>query len=87
MDIKIYYDRKTDSSIITKPAYLVNYESRIVDDFEKISSINTSNDHLTSLEAKSFYYKIDENGVDSTNVQLNGLNNLWLNTKKCLLTK
>lgn len=87
MDINIYYDRKTDSSIITRPAYLVNYESRIVDDFEKISSIDTSTDHLTSLEAKSFYYKIDENGLNSSKVQLNGLNNLWLNTKKCLLTK
>ncbi len=78
-DVKIYYSNKTESSLITKPTFLVNYSNRLPDSFEMLEGIETPTDHLTSLEAKSFYYKIDgENTVNSNKTQLNGLNNLLI---------
>tara|TARA_R110002012_G_scaffold295139_1_gene491549 strand:+ start:331 stop:600 length:270 start_codon:yes stop_codon:yes gene_type:complete len=81
-DVKIYYDKKNDNSLITKPALAENYSRRIPDNFENLNGLEVNNDHLTSLESKNFYYKVDgENTVESVSTKLNGLNNLWLNLR------
>jgi hypothetical protein len=84
--VKVYYDRKKiEASLITKPAFLENYSRRIADNFEKIESLETSNDHLISLEAKDFYYIIDGEPINTIRVDLNGLNNSYLNENTKLL--
>lgn len=83
MKLDIYYDENEKNNLLNKPTYLENYSRRIPDDFEDLS-IETSKDHLNSLDSKYFYFKIDgEKDLKSSRIKLNGLNNLWLdeNTK------
>jgi hypothetical protein len=85
MDVKVYYSKKVDAGVLSKPGYLENFYRRIPDAFEKVG-VSTKNDHLNSVEFKSFYFKIDgDDRMSSDIIQLNGLNNLWLNENSKLL--
>lgn len=64
----------------------VNYNRRIADGYEKILP-DLTNDHLTSVTSKNFYVKeFNDSTIISNTIQLNGLNNLWLDTRNQKLT-
>jgi len=58
----------------------INYSRRIADGYEGVLP-GLVDDHLISVTSKGFYVKeFDDSTITNDTIQLNGLNNLWLNT-------
>jgi hypothetical protein len=77
---------ESGKGILSEIKTVVNYDRRIATAFEDIIP-DFSNDHLTSVTSKNFLVlEFDSSELKSDKVQLNGLNNLWLNPQANKLT-
>ena len=84
--VKNYYNLTGE---ITKFKTSENFIRRIPSSYEFISQPREDvvNNHLLSLVAKEFYFKLPgDSKLSIDKVQLNGTNNLWLNMNSCVLT-
>lgn len=78
---------KIESTLISEPKLVNNYKYRVVDSYENIPSIPTSNDYLISPEFKYFYIKqLTDTTITTGKVELLGLNTTWLNYDSCSTT-
>jgi hypothetical protein len=86
MEEKTQINYSLNGGILPSIELTINYSRRIADGYEKVIP-ELKNDHLTSVTSKNFYVKeFDDTTIKSDKVQLNGLNNLWLNTKTKQMT-
>tara|TARA_R110000803_G_scaffold98099_2_gene166247 strand:+ start:93 stop:365 length:273 start_codon:yes stop_codon:yes gene_type:complete len=75
---------KVETSLVSEPKLVNNYRFRVLDSYEEITSIPTSNDYLISPEFKFFYIKqLTDKTVTTGKVELLGLNNTWVNYDNC----
>jgi hypothetical protein len=83
--VKNYYNLTGE---ITKYKTSENFLRRIPSSHEFIneSREDVVNNHLLSLVAKEFYFKLPgDNKLSTDKIQLSGTNNLWLNMNSCVL--